>query len=52
MSIITLWNVNIFSIGKESYESILILKKLWLILSAVTSISSLRYLFLSQILLQ
>ena len=35
MSIITLWKVNVFSIGKELHESILILAKLWLILFVI-----------------
>ena len=29
MSIITLWKVNVFSRGKESYESALVLAQLW-----------------------
>ena len=35
MNITTLWKVCVFSIGKEFYESILILAKLWLILSVI-----------------
>ena len=35
MNITTLWKVSVFSIGKEFYESILILAKLWLILSVI-----------------
>ena len=49
MSIKT-WKVNIFSTGKELYESILILAKLWLILSVISFFSRMRYLLLSQVL--
>ena len=35
MSIITLEKVNIFSTGKELYELILILPKLWLTISVI-----------------
>ena len=35
MSIITLWKVAIFSIGKELHESVLNLAKVWLILSVI-----------------
>ena len=35
MSIILLLKDNIFSIGKDQYETILIIAKLWLIVSAV-----------------
>ena len=52
MSIMTLWKVNIFSVAKESYESIVILAKLWLILSVIPLFLLIRYLILSQILLQ
>ena len=52
ISIITLSKVNIFSIGKESYESIQTLSKLWLILSALPLFSPIRYLILSKILSQ
>ena len=48
--IITLWKVNIFSVGKELYESILILAKLWIILTVIPLFSFRRYLILSQIL--
>ena len=33
MSILELWKVNVFAISKKLYESILIIAKLWLILS-------------------
>ena len=52
ISIMTLSKVNIFSIGKESYESIQTLSKLWLILSALPLFSPIRYLILSKILSQ
>ena len=39
MSIITLRKVSVFSIGKELYESILFLAKLWLRVSVVPHIS-------------
>ena len=52
MSIITLWKVNIFSIVKESYESVLILAKLWLMLAAIPLFSLIRCLISSQILSQ
>ena len=48
MGIITL-KIDIFSIGKEWYESILILVKLWLMLSVIPLFSLKRYLILSQI---
>ena len=35
MSIITLWKLNVFSIGKKLYESTLILAKLLLILYVI-----------------
>ena len=47
MSIIK--DVNVFSIGKELYESILILAKLELILYLILHFSLIRYLILSQI---
>ena len=50
MSIITLWTVNIFSIGKELYKSSLIFAKFWLILSVISLFSLTRYLILSQVL--
>ena len=50
MSITTLWKDSIFSIGKELYESILILAKWWLILTVIPFFSLIRYLTLSQIL--
>ena len=53
MSIITIWKVNIFLIGKELYQLILIFPKLWLILFVIPPflpIRYLRYLILSQIL--
>ena len=50
MSIITLWKVNIFSIGKELYESIMILANVWLILSVTPLSSLITYLILLQIL--
>ena len=50
MSIVTLWKDNIFSIGKESHESVLIIAKLWLILSVIPLFLLIIYLNLSQIL--
>ena len=35
MNIITSWKVKIFSVGKELYKLILILAKLWLMLSVI-----------------
>ena len=46
MSIITLWKVNIFPIGKELHESIMIVAKLWLLLSVIPLFSLVRYLIL------
>ena len=51
MSILTLWKVDIFSISKEIFDSILILGKLWLILPVIPKFLPVRYLILSQILL-
>ena len=48
MSTITLRKFSIASIGKESFESILILAKLWLILSVIPRSLLIWYLTLSQ----
>ena len=50
MSITELWKVNIFSIGKELYKSIMVFLNLWLILSVIPLFLLIRYLILSQIL--
>ena len=52
MRTITFWKVNIFSIGKELDESILIFPKLWLILFVTPLFLLIGYLILSQILLK
>ena len=44
MSIVTIWKVNIFSIGKELYDSILISPKLRLISSVIPLFLPIRYL--------
>ena len=44
MSIVTIWKVNIFSIGKELYGSILISPKLRLIFSVIPLFLPIRYL--------
>ena len=49
MNNIKLWKVSVFSIGKELYESILILTKLWLILSVISLFSLIRYLIILEI---
>ena len=43
MSIIMLWKVTVFFLGKELYESILTLAKLWLILYVTPLLSLIRY---------
>ena len=50
MSIMELWKVNIFSIGKELYKSIMVFLNLWLILSVIPLFLLIRYLIISQIL--
>ena len=42
VSIVTLWKVNFFPVGKALYESILILAKLWVILSVTALFSLIR----------
>ena len=46
----TLWKVNIYSIGKEPYQSVVIIAKLWLMLSVKSIFLLIRYLILSQLL--
>ena len=50
MTIIELWKVNIFSIGKEFYKSIMVFLNLWLIISVIPLFLLIRYLIISQIL--
>ena len=51
-SIIKLWKVNLFLVGKESCESIPVLAESWLILSVIPLSLLITYLILSQILSQ
>ena len=46
----TLWKVNIYSKGKEPYQSNVIIAKLWLMLSVKSIFLLIRYLILSQVL--